>query len=109
MKKLLNIALGMWCATTCFVSPIWLTLAVVNLTGLIYKYDYSMDEGTAWIFGIILLGLWIVLVLFPNLVFIKKHAKYLSIIIVIVVLLCLLCLGICNWNVVDFLFLPRGI
>jgi len=109
MKKLLNIALGIWCAVSCFVSPIWLTLAVVNLAGLIYKYDYSMDEGTAWIIGSILLALWIVLVLFPNVVFIKKHTKYLSIIIVIVVLLCLLCIGMCNWNVVDFLFLPRGI
>ena len=109
MKKILNIALGIWCAITCFVSPIWLTLAVVNLTGLIYKYDYSMDEGTAWIIGSILLALWIVLVLFPIVVFIKKHTKYLSIIIVIVVLLCLLCIGMCNWNVVAFLFLPRGI
>jgi len=109
MKKLLNIALGIWCAITCFISPIWLTLAIVNLTGLIYKYDYSMDEGTAWVIGIILLGLWMVLVLLPNVVFIKKHAKYLSIIIVFVVLLCLLCLGMCNWNVMSFLFSPRGI
>ena len=50
-----------------------------------------------------------VLVMFPNVVFIKKHAKYLSIIIVFVVLLCLLCLGMCNWNVMSFLFSPRGI
>lgn len=68
-----------------------------------------MDEGTAWIIGIMLLVLWIVLVMFPNVVFIKKHTKYLSIIIVIVVLLCLLCILMCDWNIVDFLFSPRGI
>ena len=109
MKKLLNIILGTWCAVTCFISPIWLSLVFLNVTGLIYKYDYSMDEGTAGIIGFILLMLWVALMLLPTVVFIKKHTKYLSIIIVIVVLLCLLCIGMCNWNVVAFLFLPRGI
>ena len=78
MKKLLSFTLGIWCVITCFCSPVWLTLAVVNLTGLIYKYDYSMDEGTAGIIGIILLILWIVFVLLPNVVFIKKYRNHLA-------------------------------
>ena len=81
MKKLLNIILGTWCAVTCFISPIWLSLVFLNVTGLIYKYDYSMDEGTAGIIGFILLMLWVALMLLPTVVFIKKHTKYLSIII----------------------------
>lgn len=108
MKRLLNIVLGAWCAITCFFSPVWLTLAVVNLTGLIYKYDYSMDEGTAGIIGIILLVLWVVTALLPTIIFIKRNRKYLVIIINVMVLLCLLCIGMCDWNIVNFLFLPRG-
>lgn len=109
MKKLANIILGVWCAITCFVSPVWLTLVFLNLTGLIYKHDYSMDEGTAGIIGFILLVLWVALALLPNVVFIKKHEKYVSIIFTIIVLLCLFCIGMCDWNVVKFLVEPRGI
>lgn len=109
MKKLSNIILGTWCAVTCFISPIWLTLIFLNVTGLIYKYDYSMDKGTAGIIGVILLMLWIVLVLLPNVVFIKKHKKNRLVIFTIVVLLCLLCMGMCKWDIVGFLVEPRGI
>ena len=109
MKKLSNIILGTWCAVTCFISPIWLTLIFLNVTGLIYKYDYSMDMGTAGIIGVILLVLWVALVLLPNVVFIKKHKKYVSIIFVIIVLLCMFCIGMCKWNLVGFLVEPRGI
>ena len=108
MKKLANIILGAWCAITCFISPVWLTLVFLNLTGLIYKYDYSMDEGTAGIIGVILLVLWIVAALLPNVVFIKKHKKNRLVILVFVVLLSLLCIGMCEWNLVGFLVEPRG-
>ena len=109
MKKLLNIILGTWCAVTCFISPIWLSLVFLNVTGLIYKYDYSMDEGTAGIIGFILLMLWVALMLLPTVVFIKKHKKYVSIIFVIIVLLCMFCIGMCKWDIVGFLVEPRGI
>ncbi len=69
MKKVLMI---IWCGVTSFVTPIWLMLTVWNLSGLIYKYDYSMDEGTAGIIGGVLLLSWICIVLLPNIIFAKK-------------------------------------
>jgi len=38
----------------------------LNITGAIYKYDYSMDEGTAFILGLILLVLWLLFALLPD-------------------------------------------
>ena len=46
MKKITNIIWGMWCAFTTLISPVWLTMIFLNITGMIYKYDYSMDEGS---------------------------------------------------------------
>ena len=51
MKSVTYIILEIWSAITGFLSPVWLTLTALNLTGLIYQYDYSMDEGTALILG----------------------------------------------------------
>ncbi len=55
MKRLVNIIWGAWCAITTFISPIWVTMIYLNITGLIYQYDYSMDEGTAILIGLFLL------------------------------------------------------
>ena len=65
MKKVIHIIWCIWCAITTFISPIWITMIYLNVTGMIYKYDYSMDEGTAIIIGIGLLVLWLIVVLFP--------------------------------------------
>ena len=43
----------------------------LNITGMIYKYDYSMDEGTAVIIGIFLLALWLFVVLLPIVGFLR--------------------------------------
>ena len=107
MKKIGNIILGIWCAITCFVSPIWLAMIYLNVTGLIYQYDYSMDEGTAFILGIILLVIWVLLTLLPNVYFVKtiyiSNPKYVIPVAVVMVILIVVCLAMCNWNVVSFL------
>ncbi len=72
MKKVIYLILGIWSAIAGFLSPVWLTLTVLNLTGLIYRYDYSMDEGTAFILGVTMLSVWVLLALFPCILFLKK-------------------------------------
>ena len=72
MKKLTYIILGIWSAITGFLSPVWLTLTALNITGLIYQYDYSMDEGTALILGLIMLFIWIIFALIPCVIYLKK-------------------------------------
>lgn len=110
MKKTFKIILGIWNAITCFISPIWLTMAFLNITGLIYKYDYSMDDGTAIIIGIFLLVMWLILALLPNVVLLKQmsriNKKYFVGNIVSIILLCVACVAMCNWNIVEFLTVP---
>lgn len=72
MKKVMKIILGFWSAIAVFLSPVWLTLTILNLTGLIYQYDASMDEGTALILGIIMLFIWELFALLPCIVFLRK-------------------------------------
>lgn len=55
VKKIGGIILGIWCAFTSFVTPLWLTWMFVTITGRIYEYDHTFDEGTAEIIGVILL------------------------------------------------------
>lgn len=61
--------LGAWCAVTCYISPVWLTMIYLDLSGLIYQYDFSMDEGIAGLVGALSLALWIVLALVAAVVF----------------------------------------
>lgn len=72
MKKATYIIIGIWSAVTCFLSPVWLTLTVLNLTGLIYQYDYSMDEGTALILGLTMLSVWVLIALLPCITYLRK-------------------------------------
>ena len=72
MKSVTYIILGIWSAITVFLSPVWLTLTALNLTGMIYQYDYSMDEGTALILGLIMLFIWVIIALIPCVIFLKK-------------------------------------
>ena len=72
MKNVTYIILGIWSAITGFLSPVWLTLTALNLTGLLYQYDYSMDEGTALILGLIMLFIWVLVALIPYVIFFKK-------------------------------------
>ena len=96
MKKLIYLILGIWSAVASFLSPIWLTLTVLNLTGLIYQYDYSMDEGTAVILGFMMLSVWLLVALLPCILFLRKMCMLgrKAFIVSIIVLLVLILLGI---------------
>ena len=96
MKKLIYFILGIWSAVAGFLSPVWLTLTVLNLTGLIYQYDYSMDEGTAVILGFMMLCVWLLLALLPCILFLRKMRMLgrKAFIVSIIVLLVLIFLGI---------------
>jgi len=72
MKKLIYFILGVWSAIAGFLSPVWLTLTALNLSGRIYQYDYSMDEGTAGILGILMLSVWLLVALLPCICFLRK-------------------------------------
>lgn len=106
MKKISNIILGIWCAITCFISPIWLVMVFFNVSGLIYKYDYSMDEGTAIILGFVLLGLWILFALLPNIIFMKNmyamNRNNLVFIIISIVLLFTSSVVSCGKKTIEF-------
>lgn len=107
MRKITNIIWGMWCAFTTLLSPVWLTMIFLNITGMIYKYDYSMDEGTAAIIGVFLLALWLFIVLLPIVGFLRYvyllNKKNLWICIGIMIILVFFCFWICDWNIVQFL------
>ena len=72
MKKLIYFILGIWSAVAGFLSPVWLTFTVLNLTGMIYQYDYTMDEGTAGILGFMMLSVWLLVALLPCILFLRK-------------------------------------
>lgn len=107
MKKIMNISFGIWCAIICFVTPIWISMVILNITGMIYQYDYSMDEGTAGIIGVVLLLLWIGLAFVPNVCMGKKlyvtNRKYFFCYGICAVALCVLCFAMCNWDIMGVL------
>ena len=45
MKKICVFILGMWCALTCFTSPVILTMIYLNVTGLIYQYELLEQQS----------------------------------------------------------------
>ena len=109
-KHLLIVSLGIWSAFTSFISPVWLTLVFLYLSGLIYQHDFSMDEGAAGILGIFGLVLWILIVLLPD-IFLLKQAKsinprYAILIAGIMIFFMILCFAMCGWNIVRFLTTP---
>lgn len=107
MKKISGIILGIWCAFTSFITPIWLTMAFLNVTGLIYKYDYSMDDGTAGIIGFVILILWLLAVLLPDILLLRYvktiHVKGVRVTIGIMIGLMVICIAVCNWDIIAFL------
>ncbi|MDE7334257.1 MAG: hypothetical protein K2O16_18925 [Lachnospiraceae bacterium] len=112
MKKFGYIVLGIWCILTSFVSPVWLTLVFLYVTGLIYKYDFSIDEGIAEVMGVMGIAIWILLVLLPIIFFLKRIKSVDSRAAVIssgiMVLAALLCIAMCGWDVIRFLNVPVG-
>lgn len=107
MRRWLNIMLGIWCFLTSLITPIWLTLVCLNMTGRIYDYDYSMDRGTALIIGVFMLALWILFALLPDIIFVehmyRKNRRYAYIAVILVLVICFICIAICKWNIEGFL------
>ncbi len=106
MKSAGTIILGIWCAVTFFVSPVWLTMTFLDITGLIYQYDGFVDEGTAGIMGVIELVLWIVIVLLPDIWFVKrmKPQGWRRVLYALggMAALALLCVALCGWDMAGF-------
>ena len=113
MKKAGRAALGVWCALTSFASPFWLALVFLYLTGEIYQYDASMDEGTAGILGAVCLVIWVLAVLWPDVVWLKnlwkKHPRYLFAAVGVMLILAVLAAGMCRFDLVSFWTEPGGL
>ena len=110
MKKVL---MGLWTiytAFTAFISPIWLTMIFLDLSGKIYQLDYKYDEGTAGIIGMILLSAWLIFVLTPNVLYLLRMKscgrKFLWIALGLIAGAAIICCGLCGWNIVRFLTTP---
>lgn len=107
IKKGLYTIWGVWCILIAWATPIWLTLTYLNFSGQIYKYDSSMDEGTAIIFGIVMAIVWLLVFLFPSILFYKRiynaNHKYGYIFALIIALAIVFCMVLCRWDVLAFL------
>lgn len=110
VKKLLMALWTIYTAFTSFISPVWLTMIYLELSGKIYQLDYKYDEGTAVIIGMLSLFLWLILVLTPDVLYLlkmKTHGiKYLWIGLGIMAGAAIICCGLCGWNIVRFLTTP---
>lgn len=107
IKKGLYTLWGVWCVFIAWFTPIWLTLTYLNLSGEIYKYDSSMDEGTAIIFDIVMAIVWLLLFLLPSMLLYKRiynaNHKYGYIFVLIIVLVIVVSMVHCRWDVLAFL------
>ena len=72
MKKLFLFILGVWAVFGTLITPMALFYLFLCLTGLVYRYDGMMDEGTAFFEGAVTLIFLLVFVLFPSLAFFKR-------------------------------------
>lgn len=107
MKSTGNVMLGIWCAVTSFIGPVWLTMTFMDITGLVYQYDGFVDEGTAGIVGAIELVLWLVIALIPDIWFLKrirsKGWRFVCYALGVMAVLALFCVALCGWDMVRFL------
>lgn len=107
IKKGIYLLWGLWCAFITLITPVWLTLTYLNLSGEIYKYDYTMAEGTAIVFGIVMVVVWLLVGLLPCVLLVKQFYKtkrkyaYTSLILVAIILV--VSMTFCGWDVMDYL------
>lgn len=110
VKKFLMALWTIYIAFTSFISPIWLTMIFLQLSGKIYQLDYKYDEGTAGIVGILSLFAWLILVLTPDALYLLKMKtygiKHLWIGLGLIAGAAIICCGLCGWNIVEFLTMP---
>lgn len=109
MKKIFVV---LWCALTTFIAPVWLCIVYLCMSGEIYQVDRTFDKGTAGIIGVILLFLWILLTLVPDILYFRQirvyGKRFIWLSLGTMALLVLLCYGICGWDVIHFLATPNG-
>ena len=107
IKKGLYTLWGVWCAVASLITPAWLTLTYLNISGEIYKYDYTMDEGTALVFGMVMAIIWLLVALLPTVLLIRRiykvNRKYAYAAIGIGVLCLVVSVVCCGGNMVSFL------
>lgn len=110
IKKSLMTLWTIYIAFTSFISPIWITMIYLELSGKIYQFDYKYDEGIAGIIGILSLFAWLILVLTPDILYLLKmkihKIKYLWISLGLIAGAAIICCGLCGWNIVRFLTTP---
>lgn len=110
IKKALMAIWTIYTAFTSFISPVWLTMIYLELSGKIYQLDYKYDQGTAGIIGTMSLSVWLIFVLIPNILYLlnmKSYGKkFLWIGLGIMVGAAIICCGLCGWNIVRFLTTP---
>lgn len=101
---------SIYTAFTSFISPIWLTMIYLQLSGKIYQSDYSFDEGTAGIIGILSLFMWLIFVLTSDALYLLKMksygSKFLWVGLGIIAGAAVICCCLCEWNLVRFLTSP---
>ena len=107
IKKGLHTLWGVWCVVVTLITPVWVTLTYLNLSGEIYEYDYTMDEGTAIIFGIVMAIMWLLVALLPTVLLMRRiykvKCKYAYTAIGIGVLCLVVSVVYCGGNMVSFL------
>lgn len=110
VKKILMALWTIYTTFTSFISPIWITMIYLELSGKIYQFDYKYDEGTAGIIGMLSLFAWLILVLIPDILYLLKMKtrgiKHLWIGLGIIADAAIICCGLCGWNIVEFLTVP---
>lgn len=110
VRKFLMALWTIYIAFTSFISPIWLTMIFLELSGKIYQLDYSYDEGTAGIIGMLSFSAWLIFVLTPDVLYLFKiksyGRKFLWIGLALMACTAVICYGLCRWNIVRFLTTP---
>ena len=110
IKKILMTLWTIYSAFTSFISPIWLTMIFLDISGKIYQLDYKYDQGTAGIIGMLFLFVWLIFVLTPDILYLLKMRsygiKFLWVGLGIMAGTAIICCGLCGWNIVRFLTVP---
>ncbi|MCH5345016.1 MAG: hypothetical protein J1E64_13355 [Acetatifactor sp.] len=110
MKKIAMIICTIWCALTSFISPVWLTLTFLYISGKVYETDGMLDEGMAGIGGTVFLFIWIIIALVPDIFYLCKMRtygiKFMWLGLGIMAIAALICCGMCGWDMVHFLTTP---
>lgn len=107
MKKMILFVLGTWDYIMAFLSPLWLTVVYMCLSGKVHLLDSTFNENLAGVFGILMLLLWIAAVLVPIAAFFfgirRSGKKKILIALLVMIVLVFLCFLVCGWDTAGFL------